>query len=129
MSAHRCATYAHPTLTALVGRAGASISSLPQVRRICGWPDLGHAARVGVRQPSAMPDHGEVAMQLSARNQLQAKVTDVRLGTIMAEITATIGDQENVSAITRASAESLSLQQGDDVIIVIKATEVLVAKA
>jgi len=68
-------------------------------------------------------------MQLSARNQLKAKVKSVRLGTIMAEVIAAIGDQEIVSAITRASAESLNLQQGDDVIIVIKATEVLVAKA
>ena len=68
-------------------------------------------------------------MELSARNQLKAKVKSVRLGTIMAEVIATIGDQEIVSAITRASAESLNLQQGDDVIIVIKATEVLVAKA
>jgi molybdopterin-binding protein len=68
-------------------------------------------------------------MQLSARNQLKAKVKSVRLGTIMAEVIATIGDQEIVSAITRASAESLSLKPGDDVIIVIKATEVLVAKA
>ena len=67
-------------------------------------------------------------MQLSARNQLKAKIKSVRLGTIMAEVIATIGDQEIVSAITRASAESLNLQQGDDVIIVIKATEVLVAK-
>ena len=67
-------------------------------------------------------------MQLSARNQLKAKVKSVRLGTIMAEVIASIGDQEIVSAITRASAESLNLQQGDDVIIVIKATEVLVAK-
>jgi molybdopterin-binding protein len=68
-------------------------------------------------------------MQLSARNQLKAKVRSVRLGTIMAEVIASIGDQEIVSAITRTSAESLNLQQGDDVIIVIKATEVLVAKA
>ena len=68
-------------------------------------------------------------MQLSARNQLKAKVKSVRLGTIMAEVIASIGDQEIVSAITRASVESLHLQQGDDVIIVIKATEVLVAKA
>ena len=68
-------------------------------------------------------------MQLSARNQLQAKVKSVRLGTIMAEVIASVGDQEIVSAITRASAESLNLQRGDDVIIVIKATEVLVAKA
>ena len=67
-------------------------------------------------------------MELSARNQLKAKVKSVRLGTIMAEVIASIGDQEIVSAITRASAESLNLQQGDDVIIV-KATEVLVAKA
>ncbi len=67
-------------------------------------------------------------MQLSARNQLKGKVKSVRLGTIMAEVAVDVGGQEVVSAITRASAESLRLAAGDDVIVVIKSTEVMVAK-
>ena len=67
-------------------------------------------------------------MKLSARNQLRGKVTSVRLGTIMSEVVIDVGGQEVVAAITRGSAEALSLAQGDDVVVLIKATEVMVAK-
>lgn len=67
-------------------------------------------------------------MKLSARNQLRGKVTSVRLGTIMSEVVIDVGGQEVVAAITRGSVEALSLAQGDDVVVVIKATEVMVAK-
>ena len=46
----------------------------------------------------------------------------------MAEVMVDIGGQEIVAAITRASAESLGLREGDQVIAVIKATEVLIGK-
>ena len=65
---------------------------------------------------------------ISARNQLEGTVKSVKLGTIMAEVIAQVGAFEIVSAITRASAESMKLQVGDRVRIVIKATEVMVAK-
>ena len=68
-------------------------------------------------------------MQLSARNQLKGRVKSVRLGTIMAEVIVDVGGQEVVSAITRASAEGLKITAGDDVIVVIKSTEVMIAKA
>ncbi|HEU6443511.1 MAG TPA: TOBE domain-containing protein [Gaiellaceae bacterium] len=53
-------------------------------------------------------------MQLSARNQLDATVTKITLGTIMAEVAVDIGGQEVVSAITRGSAEKLGLKEGDE---------------
>jgi len=65
---------------------------------------------------------------LSARNQLDAVVKSVRLGNVMAEVVMEINGVEIVSAITRGSAEALSLQPGDRVKAVIKATEVLVDK-
>jgi molybdopterin-binding protein len=65
---------------------------------------------------------------ISARNQLEGTIKSVKLGTIMAEVVAQVGQFEIVSAITRASAESMHLQAGDRVRIVIKATEVMVAK-
>jgi molybdopterin-binding protein len=67
-------------------------------------------------------------MELSARNQLDAAVTKVTLGTIMAEVVVDLGGQEVVSAITRGSAERLGLKEGDSVTVVIKATEVLLAR-
>ena len=65
-------------------------------------------------------------MELSARNQLNATVTKVTLGTIMAEVTVDVGGQEIVSAITRGSAERL--EEGDEVTVVIKATEVMLGR-
>ena len=68
-----------------------------------------------------------MALVFSARNQLQAKVKSVKLGAVMAEIVVQLADgQEIVSAITRTSAESLNLKEGDAVVAVIKSTEVMI---
>ncbi len=68
-------------------------------------------------------------MQLSARNQFSGQVKEVKLGNIMAEVVVDIGGRhEVVAAITRGSAERLGLAQGSTVTVVIKATEVLIAK-
>jgi molybdopterin-binding protein len=67
-------------------------------------------------------------MQISARNQLKGTVTSVTSGTVMAEVAVDVGGQEVVAAITRASAESLNLAKGDEVTVLIKATEVMLAK-
>ena len=67
-------------------------------------------------------------MELSARNQLQGTVRSVKPGTIMAEVVVDVGGQEVVAAITRGSVESLGLREGEPVTVVIKATEVMLAK-
>ena len=65
--------------------------------------------------------------RFSARNQLQAKVKSVKLGAVMAEVIVELADgQEIVSAITRTSAESLNLKEGDNVVAIIKSTEVMI---
>ena len=66
-------------------------------------------------------------MQISARNQLKGTVRAVKLGTIMAEVIVDVGGQEIVAAITRGSAEGLGLQEGYEVTVIIKATEVMIA--
>lgn len=67
-------------------------------------------------------------MNLSARNQFSGTVKEVKLGNIMAEVIVDIGGgHEVVAAITRGSAERLGLAQGSMVMVVIKATEVLIA--
>jgi molybdopterin-binding protein len=67
-------------------------------------------------------------MQLSARNQLKGTVKSIKLGTIMSEVVVDIGGQEVVAAITRGSVESLGVKEGDAIVVVIKATEVMIAR-
>jgi molybdopterin-binding protein len=66
-------------------------------------------------------------MKLSARNQLPGVVKSVRLGNVMAEVAVDVAGNEVVAAITRASAEALNLQQGKQVTVIVKATEVMLA--
>ena len=68
-------------------------------------------------------------MQLSARNQLKGRVQSVNLATVMAEVVVQLPDgQQIVSAITRGSAERLGLKPGDEVVAIIKSTEVIIGK-
>jgi molybdopterin-binding protein len=67
-------------------------------------------------------------MALSARNQLPGTVKSVVLGAVMAEVVVDVSGHEVVSVITRRSAESLDIKAGDDLTVVIKATEVLLQK-
>ncbi len=68
-------------------------------------------------------------MKLSARNQLRGTVTALRHGEVMSTIKARLGDgQLLTAAITREAAQDLDLVPGDAVIVIIKSTEVMVAK-
>jgi molybdopterin-binding protein len=68
-----------------------------------------------------------MALRFSARNQLKAKVKSVKFGSVMAEVIVELADgQQIVSAITRTSAESLNLKEGDDVVAIIKSTDVMI---
>ena len=66
-------------------------------------------------------------MRISARNQLRGTVRSLELGAIMSEVVVDVGGQEIVAAITRGSAERLGLQEGSEAIVIIKATDVMVA--
>jgi molybdopterin-binding protein len=65
---------------------------------------------------------------LSARNQFKGTIKECKLGNVMAEVIVAVGDIEIASAITRASAERLGLKQGDSVIAIVKATDVMIDK-
>jgi molybdopterin-binding protein len=67
-------------------------------------------------------------MQLSARNQLKGRVTDVKKGPVSTEVTIDINGQIVVSSITTGSAETLNLEIGNEVTTVIKASNVMIAK-
>ena len=66
-------------------------------------------------------------MQLSARNQLNGTVQSVKSGAVMAEVTVEVGPGVVTAAITDTSRERLGLAEGDEVLVIIKATEVMIA--
>jgi molybdopterin-binding protein len=66
-------------------------------------------------------------MALSARNQLKGTVQAVKSGAVMAEITVDVQAGPIVAAITDSSRERLGLKEGDQVTVIIKATEVMIA--
>lgn len=66
-------------------------------------------------------------MKLSARNQLKGTVKRVQHGVINSEILIEIAPEvEIVSIITKHSAEDLALVEGQEVVAVIKASNVMV---
>lgn len=79
----------------------------------------------GIRQ-----GRGEVrgGIELSARNQLRGRVTAVSGDGIMAEVRLDVGGQELVAIITRSSADRLRVRVGEEVLAVIKSTEVMIGR-
>jgi molybdopterin-binding protein len=66
-------------------------------------------------------------MQLSARNQIRATVTDVTSGEATANVVLDAGGVRLVASITVEAARELGLAEGREVIAVIKASDVIVA--
>jgi molybdopterin-binding protein len=66
-------------------------------------------------------------MELSARNQLKGTVQAVKSGAVMAEVTVNVEAGTVTAAITDSSRERLNLTEGDQVSVIIKATEVMIA--
>ena len=67
-------------------------------------------------------------MQLSARNQLRGTVMKIKAGAVMAEVTVHIDQGDLTAAITDTSRENLHVKAGDEVTVIIKSTDVMIAK-
>lgn len=67
-------------------------------------------------------------VELSARNQLRGRILGLRGDGIMAEVRLEIGGQELVAVITRSSVDRMKLRVGQEVLAVIKSTEVMIGK-
>jgi molybdopterin-binding protein len=67
-------------------------------------------------------------LTLSARNQLRGKIVALTSDGLMTEVRLAIGGQELTAVITRSSAERLRLAIGEEVVAVIKSTEVMIGK-
>jgi len=68
-------------------------------------------------------------MKLSARNQLKGVISEMRKGTVTTIVKIEVRNPAVVSAsITNEAAEELGLRVGDDVVAIVKASEVIVGK-
>jgi molybdopterin-binding protein len=80
--------------------------------------------------PIEQPTPTKPEIRLSARNQLRGTITAVQHGEVMSTIKAVLGDGQPVTAaITKDAAIDLDFAPGDTVVVIIKSTEVMVAKA
>jgi len=68
-------------------------------------------------------------MKLSARNQLQGIVSEVRKGAVTTIVKIDVKHPAVISAsITNEAADELGLKVGDQALAIIKASEVIVGK-
>jgi molybdopterin-binding protein len=67
-------------------------------------------------------------MKLSARNQLKGKIVSVVKGQTTAHVRVDVGGNVITSSITNEAVDELRLAVGDEVIAVIKASDVMIGK-
>ena len=68
-------------------------------------------------------------MQLSARNRIKGKVKKVEKGAVAAAVKIEVNEPAMITAmITKEAADDLGLKEGVEVSIIIKSTEIIVAR-
>jgi molybdopterin-binding protein len=75
------------------------------------------------------PPRGGTIVALSGRNQLRGIVEEVRTEGLLAQVRLRIGDQMLTAVITRDAVQELKLRRGEEALAVVKATEVMIARA
>ena len=82
---------------------------------------LEHAAS----EPGA---RARMLMPLSARNQLHARIASIEHGDVLSSVKAQLPDGQTVTAVvTRDSVHDLDLAADDEVLVIVKSTEVMLA--
>ena len=66
-------------------------------------------------------------MRISARNQLPGRVTGISQGEAIANVEIDVAGHRIVSSITVEAVRDLGLAEGSDVVVVIKASDVMLA--
>jgi len=68
-------------------------------------------------------------MRLSARNIIKGKIEKIEKGDVTAVVKVKIETPTVItSVITKESSEDLDLKEGDEAVVVIKSTEVMIGK-
>ena len=64
--------------------------------------------------------------RVSGRNQLTGRITDIKIGGLLAQITLSVGGQHITSIITADAVRELRLKTGQIAVALIKSTEVMI---
>lgn len=81
-----------------------------------------------VRALWCVTDAERTAMRISARNQIKGKIVDLKKGATTAHVRVDIGGGQIVtSAITNEAVDELGLKTGGAVIVVVKASDIMIA--
>jgi molybdopterin-binding protein len=68
-------------------------------------------------------------MKISTRNVLKGKVTDVKEGMVVAEVKVDVGNGNVItSVVTMEAVKELDIQVGGEILVLVKATSVMLAK-
>ena len=72
---------------------------------------------------------GDDVLKLSARNQIHGEVVSIETDKVATVVKVKINVPANItSSITREAVEDLDIKKGDKVIVIIKASSVMIAK-
>jgi molybdate transport system regulatory protein len=79
-----------------------------------------------------LSDRGKLevkGLKLSARNQFKGKIVNIEKGVITAKVKVEVTVPVTITAvITKDAVEDLNLKLGDEVVAIVKSTEVMIAK-
>src|SRR6476660_2464841 len=67
-------------------------------------------------------------MKISARNQIAGTVTSINEGAAIANVELDVQGQRLVASVTVEAVQDLGLADGDQVVAIIKASDVIIAK-
>ena len=88
----------------------------------------GHFGRESHKGPGRRADGRRADVEISGRNQFRGKVAGVAFGGVMAEVRVMVDGNEIAAIITRSSVERLGIKVGDEVVAIVKATDVMIGK-
>lgn len=113
-------------LLANPSRSAVAIWRREQARAVARFLD----ELAGEESPSTNNADREDTLQLSARNQLRAKVVSVKHGGVLSTVKLELDPGQTMTAtITREATNALALAPGTEVLGLCKATDVLVARS
>ncbi len=67
-------------------------------------------------------------MDAGVRNQLTGKITAIKKGDVMSQVTVRIGDNDVTSVMTTDSLQAVGFKEGDTATALIKAINVVLVK-
>jgi molybdopterin-binding protein len=80
------------------------------------------------RKERPLPPAGVALVELSARNRLPGFVEEVRVDGLLAQVRVRVGDARLTAVITADAVRALKLRKGEDVLAIIKSTEVMIGR-